>query len=338
AKRGEDTREARNEEYRAPRGAAPHAPRNQEPRPPRGATPRGEDNRAPRPGAPRAPRGEAAPPAAPREPMPARERFEDLPRRADRNDFEERNDIVFGRHPAIAALEGQGAVNKVWVLNGLRNQEFVTKVRQLAKEKGATVQMVERPKLDQLTNEANHQGVVVSLAMAAYVEIEDVIAKALAQPYPALLLLDGIEDPHNLGALIRSAEGASFAGVVIASRRAVGLTPVVAKSSAGAHARVPVARVGNLAQAAAQLKQAGFWLVGADAEGEKLPYEVDLAVPLVIVIGGEGKGLGRLLAEKCDFLVKLPLGGELESLNASVAGGVLMYEAVRQRWVKDRPV
>jgi 23S rRNA (guanosine2251-2'-O)-methyltransferase len=116
----------------------------------------------------------------------------------------------------------------------------------------------------------------------------------------------------------------------------VGLTPVVAKASAGAIARVPVARVGNLGQAAKTLKDAGFWLVGADAHGEQTPYEVDLAVPLVLVIGGEGKGLGKLLGEKCDFLVKLPLGGELESLNASVAGGVLMYEAVRQRWAKGR--
>ena len=123
---------------------------------------------------------------------------------------------------------------------------------------------------------------------------------------------------------------------MIASRRAVGLTPVVAKASAGAIARVPVARVGNLAQAAKALKDAGFWLVGADAHGEQTPYEVDFTQPLVLVVGGEGKGLSRLLAEKCDWLVKLPLGGELESLNASVAGGVLMYEAVRQRWAKAR--
>jgi 23S rRNA (guanosine2251-2'-O)-methyltransferase len=247
---------------------------------------------------------------------------------------EQRNDIVFGRHPALAALEGEGAVNKVWVLNGLRNQELIAKVRQLAKEKGATVQMVERPKLDALTLDGNHQGIVVSLAMATYVELEDVIAKAKQSQFPALLLLDGIEDPHNLGALIRSAEGAAFSGVIIASRRAVGLTPTVAKASAGAISRVPVARVGNLTQAAEALKSAGFWLVGADAHGEQTPYQVDLTQPLVVVIGGEGKGLSRLLAEKCDWRVTLPLGGELESLNASVAGGVLMYEAVRQRWVK----
>jgi 23S rRNA (guanosine2251-2'-O)-methyltransferase len=247
-----------------------------------------------------------------------------------------RNDIIFGRHPAQAALEGSSAVNKVWVLTGLRNQEFVAKVRDLAKAKGATVQMVEKRKLDALTFDANHQGIVVSLAMASYVEIEEVIAKALAQPYPAILMLDGMEDPHNLGALVRSAEGADFAGVIISSRRQVGLTPTVAKSSAGALSRVPVARVGNLSQAAATLKAAGFWLIGADSEGEHLPYEVDMARPIALVIGGEGKGLGRLLAQKCDWRVKLPLGGELESLNASVAGGVLMYEAVRQRWVASK--
>ena len=241
-------------------------------------------------------------------------------------------DIVYGRHPALAALESERPVNKVWVLKDLKNQELVTKIKHLAKEKGATVQFVERPKLDSLTLDANHQGIVVSIASATYLDLDEAITAALAKPHPALLLLDGIEDPHNLGALIRTAEGADFAAVVIPSRRAVGLTPTVAKASAGAVDRVPVARVVNLAQALTTLKKAGFWLVGADAGGEQLPYELDLTRPLVVVVGGEGKGLSRLIAERCDHLVRLPLGGELESLNASVAGGLLMYEAVRQRW------
>jgi 23S rRNA (guanosine2251-2'-O)-methyltransferase len=267
----------------------------------------------------------------------ARARFEEAPRRErEEDEFVGGGDIVFGRHAALATLEGPQAVNKVWVLNGLKNQELIAKVRQLAKEKGAIVQMVERPKLDSLTLDANHQGIVVSVAAATYVELEDVIEKARESQFPALLMLDGIEDPHNLGALIRSAEGAGFAGVIIPNRRAVGLTPVAVKSSAGAALRVPVARVGNLAQAAEALHKAGFWLLGADAEGEKLPYEVDMVQPIVVVVGSEGKGLGRLLAEKCDFVVRLPLGGELESLNASVAGGILMYEAVRQRWARER--
>lgn len=276
-------------------------------------------------------RSEAGRFEAPRRERPTKPRFEE---QAEPQEEMTGRDIVFGRHPVLAALEGDQAINKVWILSTLTNRELVAKVRQLAKEKGASVQMVERPKLDSLTLDANHQGLVASVASATYVELETAIEKALAEKYPALLLLDGIEDPHNLGALIRSAEGASFAGVVIPNRRAVGLTPVVAKSSAGAVTRVPIARVGNLAQAAETLKKAGFWLVGADASAEKLPYEVDLTQPLALVIGGEGKGLSRLLADKSDMLVKLPLGGDLESLNASVAGGVLMYEAVRQRWVK----
>ncbi|MEB3222447.1 MAG: 23S rRNA (guanosine(2251)-2'-O)-methyltransferase RlmB [Candidatus Sericytochromatia bacterium] len=240
-------------------------------------------------------------------------------------------DIVYGRHPVLAALQGERAVNKVWVLRDLQNQALVAEVRQLAKEKGASVQVVERPKLDALTLDANHQGLVVSLAAASYVALEDLMEQAMAAAHPALLMLDGIEDPQNLGALIRTAEGAGFQGVIIPNRRAVGLTPVVAKVSAGAVDRVPVARTGNLSQAAEALKARGFWLVGADAEGEALPWELDLRRPLVLVLGAEGKGLSRLLATRCDHRVRLPLAGELESLNASAAGAVLMYEAVRQR-------
>jgi 23S rRNA (guanosine2251-2'-O)-methyltransferase len=240
-------------------------------------------------------------------------------------------DIVYGRHPVLAALQGERAVNKVWILRDLQNQALVAEVRQLAREKGASVQLVERPKLDALTLDANHQGLVVSLAAASYVDLDDLMRLSLESPHPALLLLDGIEDPQNLGALIRTAEGAGFQGVIIPNRRAVGLTPVVAKVSAGAVDRVPVARTGNLSQAAEALKARGFWLIGADADGEALPWELDMRRPLVLVLGAEGKGLSRLLASRCDHRVRLPLAGELESLNASAAGAVLMYEAVRQR-------
>jgi 23S rRNA (guanosine2251-2'-O)-methyltransferase len=260
--------------------------------------------------------------------MPARATPDELPS----------GDIVYGRHPVLAALEGTRSVNKVWVLRDLQNQALVAEIRQLAKLKGASVQMVERPKLDTLTSGANHQGVVVSIAQAEYVEIDVLIARAQASPNPALLMLDGVEDPQNLGALIRTAEGAGFSGVIIPNRRAVGITPVVAKVSAGAVDRVPVARTGNLSQAAELLKKSGFWLVGADAAGESLPYDVDLTVPVVLVIGAEGRGLSRLLATHCDHRVKLPLAGDLESLNASAAGAILMYEAVRQRLMRQSKV
>ncbi|MEB3198035.1 MAG: 23S rRNA (guanosine(2251)-2'-O)-methyltransferase RlmB [Candidatus Sericytochromatia bacterium] len=275
-------------------------------------------------------RGEGAAPAPASAPPSPRPRVEES------RDFGQA-DILYGRHPVLAALEGERAVNKVWVLRDLQNQALVAQVRQLAKAKGASVQQVERQKLDSLTSGANHQGLVVSLAEATYVELDDLIERVRSQPYPALLMLDGIEDPQNLGALIRTAEGAGFGGVIIPNRRAVGLTPVVAKVAAGALDRVPVARTGNLSQAATRLKEAGFWLVGADAAGESLPYALDLTRPLVLVLGAEGRGLARLLAERCDHRVRLPLAGELESLNASAAGAVLMYEAVRQRLLAAPP-
>lgn len=243
-------------------------------------------------------------------------------------------DIVFGRHAIMAALESDQSINKVWIYAGFTNQNLLSKIRQLAKSKGAVLQMVERAKLDSLTHNANHQGLVASVAAASYVDLDEVIETARAARYPMLLLLDGIEDPHNLGALIRSAEAAGVAGVIIPSRRAVGVTPVAVKVSAGAASRVPIARVGNVVQAAETLQKAGFWLVAADADAEKLPYEIDLTHAIVLVIGAEGKGVSRLLADRCDQLVKLPMEGQIESLNASVAGGILMYEAVRQRWAK----
>lgn len=317
---------------RTPRkpGGKPSGPR---PTGPRAGSPRGDGPRpAPRPPyrEPEAPFVGAPGTRPPRAPRPVEEAAVDAP--ATEIEAPREKDLIYGRHPAMAALKGDRPVNKVWLLKDLKNQTVVSEVKALAKAKGATVQIVERQKLDALSLDANHQGIVVSIAAADYVDLDEAITTAMAQKHPALLVLDGIEDPHNLGALVRTAEGAGFAAVVIPARRAVGLTPVVAKASAGAIDRLPVARVGNLAQALAALKKAGFLLVGADSEGEHLPYEVDMTQPLVLVIGGEGKGLGRLLAERCDHRVRLQLAGELESLNASVAGGVLMYEAVRQRW------
>jgi 23S rRNA (guanosine2251-2'-O)-methyltransferase len=329
--RGGKSEASRSE--RPARGGKPESGRSE--RPARGG--KAEAGRPSRGGRPEGLRQER-PARPPREERPRRETFEQRHEFADTEEgpgiAEGVGDIVFGRHPVLAVLQGDQPVNKVWILRTLTNRELVNNVKQLAKEKGASVQMVERPKLDSLTLDANHQGLVVSVATAQYADLDEVIEKAKASAYPALLMLDGIEDPHNLGALIRTAEGAGFAGVIIPSRRAVGLTPTVHKASAGAVARVPVARVGNLVQAVETLHNAGFWLAGADARGKALPYEIDMTVPIVVVVGAEGKGLSKLLGDKCDWLVHLPLGGELESLNASVAGGVLMYEAVRQRWAK----
>ncbi len=247
----------------------------------------------------------------------------------------EGRDLIWGRHAVISVLEGDRPVNKVWMLRSLERDSLFAQVRKLAKPKGAIVQLVDRGKLDQLANGEAHQGLIASVAATSYTDFDELVAAAMAAPRPLVVVLDGIEDPHNLGALIRTANGAGAQGVIIPQRRAVGLTGTVEKSSAGAVAYTPVARVTNLVRAIEDLKKAGFWVVGAEADGPHLPYEVDMTGPIALVVGSEGAGMGRLVSEKCDFVVRLPLLGQVPSLNASVAGGVLMYEIVRQRVTRD---
>lgn len=244
-------------------------------------------------------------------------------------------DLVWGRHAVISTLEGERAVNKVWLLRSLEKDSLFPLVRRLAKEKGATVQLTDRGKLDQLSGGQNHQGLVASVASQEYAELSDVIDKAKLHPHPLIVVLDGIEDPHNLGAIIRSAECAGAHGVVIPQRRSASLTGVVEKTSAGALEHMPVARVTNLPRAIEDLKDAGFWVVGAEASGDRWIYDVDMTGAMALVIGSEGAGMHRLVTEKCDFVAKLPLLGHTTSLNASVAAGVMLYEAVRQRLAKD---
>lgn len=253
----------------------------------------------------------------------------------ENNENSENKELAWGRHVALAALEGEGDVNKIWVLKSVMESPFGAKVKHFAKLKGAAVSVVEKVKLDQLTQGENHQGIVVSAAAHQYADLDEVIAKSRQDEHPLLLVLDGIEDPHNLGALIRTAVGAGVQGVVIPQRRAVGLTGTVDKASAGTLDLMPVARVGNLNDLLKRLQKEGFWIVAADSSGKDYPYAVDLTVPVALVIGGEGAGVSRLVRENSDFVVRLPMAGELESLNASVAGGVLMYEILRQRILKD---
>lgn len=259
------------------------------------------------------------------------------PERAPREAAEEppSGDLIWGRHAVLSVLESDRPVNKIWLLRSLERDSLFAMVRKLAKPKGAVVQLVDRGKLDQLASGEAHQGLVASVAATAYADFDELVAKAKASPHPLVVVLDGIEDPHNLGALIRTADGAGAQGVIIPQRRAVGLTGTVEKSSAGAVAWMPVARVTNLVRAIEDLKRAGFWVVGAEAEGEQLPYEVDMTGPIALVVGSEGAGMGRLVSETCDFIVRLPLLGQVPSLNASVAGGLLLYEIVRQRVGKD---
>lgn len=238
---------------------------------------------------------------------------------------------IIGRNAVLEALKSGHSINKVIVAKGTSGGslgEIITR----AKEAKIPVQEMERSHLDTLVEGGRHQGVVAFAAARDYVEVDDILEKAAAKGEdPFILVLDEIEDPHNLGAIIRTAEGAGVHGVIIPKRRSVSLTETVARASAGAVEYVPVARVANIAQTLDNLKKKGLWIVGTDAEGTCVYWEQDLKGPIGIVIGSEGKGIGRLIREKCDYLVRIPMKGQISSLNASVATSLIVYEAMRQR-------
>jgi 23S rRNA (guanosine2251-2'-O)-methyltransferase len=241
-------------------------------------------------------------------------------------------EIIAGKHAVLEALRSGRTVNKIWLAQGSAPHQLQAVVEE-AKKLGVMYQFVDRRKLDQMVDkDIRHQGVVAQAAPYEYADLEDLFQAAKERgEAPFFVILDEIEDPHNLGSVIRTVECAGAHGVIIPKRRSAQVTAVVARTSAGAAAFVPVARVSNLAQAIDALKERGVWIAGADASAGQTAYEADLTGPLAIVIGSEGRGLSRLVREKCDFLVKLPLLGRIQSLNASVAAGILLYEAVRQR-------
>ncbi|RIX47911.1 23S rRNA (guanosine(2251)-2'-O)-methyltransferase RlmB [Paenibacillus nanensis] len=240
-------------------------------------------------------------------------------------------ELIAGKHPVLEALRSGREINKIWIAEGAQkslSQPITTE----AKKQGIVVQFVDKRKLDSMAPGITHQGVIAQAAAFAYVEVEDILNAAQSiNETPFILLLDEIEDPHNLGSILRTAECTGVHGVVIPKRRSAGLTATVLKTSAGAAEHVPVARVTNLAQTIDRLKEAGVWVAGTDVSAKQDVFKTKFDMPLAIVIGNESKGMGRLIKEKCDFLVKLPMLGQLNSLNASVAAGVLMYEVVRQR-------
>lgn len=241
------------------------------------------------------------------------------------------DDILVGRNAVTEALKAGRGINRLLLAEGAREGSF-TEILALAKERGIVCRFSERRKLDSLAGEQRHQGVLAYVSPVAYAELEDILRRAGERgEQPFLLLLDELEDPHNLGALLRTADAAGVHGVLIPKRRSVSLNAAVAKASAGAIEYVPVARIGNIVQTLKFLKEKGFWVAGADMDGEKPYYDADLTGSLVLVIGSEGKGLSRLTRENCDFLVRLPMVGHINSLNASVAGSLLMYESLRQR-------
>ncbi|MFS0724495.1 23S rRNA (guanosine(2251)-2'-O)-methyltransferase RlmB [Paenibacillus sp. 1P07SE] len=246
-------------------------------------------------------------------------------------DIDKQEEWIAGKHPVLEALRSGREINKLLIAENAQKNLTLPIIAE-AKKHGVIIQHVDKRKLDQLADGVQHQGVIAQAAAYRYAELEEILEKAHSRgEEPFLLLLDEIEDPHNLGSILRTAECTGAHGVIIPKRRSASLNATVYKTSAGAVEHVPVARVTNLAQTIESLKKQGVWIAGADAAAEQEVYETNLNLPLAVVIGNEGKGLGRLIREKCDFLVKLPMRGRLNSLNASVAAGVLMYEIVRQR-------
>ncbi len=245
--------------------------------------------------------------------------------------------IIEGRNAVIEALRAGKLIDRLLIQDGAQDGPIQT-IRREAKKRDVLVRFVAKERLDQLSGTGRHQGVIAYAAAYAYAEVADILAAARAKNEPPfLILLDNIENPHNLGAIIRTANLAGAHGVIIPKNRAVGLTAAVARTSAGALNYTPVARVTNLARTMEELKKEGLWFACADMDGTTM-YQLDLTGPIGLVIGSEGDGVGRLVKEKCDYVASIPMKGDIDSLNASVAAGVLAYEIVRQRSLGARAI
>ena len=237
---------------------------------------------------------------------------------------------IEGRNAVIEAFRSGKTVDKLYVLDGCQDGP-VTTIKREAKKHDTIIKYVTKERLDQMSQTGKHQGVIAVVAAYEYASVEDILQKAREKgEAPFIFLLDNIEDPHNLGAIIRTANLAGAHGVIIPKNRAVGLTATVARTSAGALNYTPVAKVTNLGKTIEELKKEGLWFVCADMGGTSM-YQLDLKGAIGLVIGNEGEGVSRLVKEKCDFIASIPMKGDIDSLNASVAAGVLAYEIVRQR-------
>ena len=238
--------------------------------------------------------------------------------------------IIEGRNAVLEAFRAGKTIDKLFVLDGCQDGPVKSILRE-AKKTDTIINFVDKERLDRLANSGHHQGVVAQAAAYEYAEVEDILNAAKEKgEAPFIFILDEIEDPHNLGAIIRTANLCGAHGVIIPKRRAVGLTATVAKTSAGAVNYTPVAKVTNIAKTIEELKKEGMWFVCADMDGQTM-YDLNLTGPIGLVIGNEGAGVSRLVKEKCDFTASIPMKGDIDSLNASVAAGVLAYEIVRQR-------
>lgn len=245
----------------------------------------------------------------------------------------EDSDLIYGRHSVLAVLESDRQINRIWVTSKLRyDPRFHSSINQ-AKAKGTVIDEVGLTRLDRLTNSGNHQGIAILVAPYNYIELGDLIESAkAASESPVIAIADGIVDPHNLGAIIRTAEALGAQGLVIPQRRCAGITSTVMKVAAGALENFPVARVINLSRALEELKEAGFWIYGTTTSASNSLHSVKFSGAIGLVVGSEGEGLSMLTQRYCDFLVSIPLTGKTPSLNASVAAAVSLYEIFRQRW------
>ncbi len=238
--------------------------------------------------------------------------------------------MIEGRNAVIEAFRSGKTIDKVFILDGCQDGPMST-IRREAKKHDTIIKYVEKERLDQLSSTGKHQGVIAMAAAYSYAEVEDILASAREKGEdPFIFILDGIEDPHNLGAIIRTANLSGAHGVIIPKNRAVGLTATVARTSAGALNYTPVAKVTNIGKTIEELKKEGLWFVCADMGGTRM-YDLNLKGAIGLVIGNEGEGVSRLVKEKCDMVASIPMKGDIDSLNASVAAGVLAYEIVRQR-------
>ena len=243
----------------------------------------------------------------------------------------EADGIIEGRNAVIEALRAGAAIDKIYLAKG-ETDKTLGHIASSAREKGIVVVDADRRKLDGMSRTHSHQGVIALAAIREYATVEDILAAAADKgEAPLLVICDEISDPHNLGAIIRTAECAGAHGIIIPKRRSAGLTAIVAKTSAGAVSYMPVARVANIPSLLKDLKKQGVWVFGTAADGNTTLYNADLKGPAAIVIGSEGSGMSRLVSENCDFLVSIPMKGKITSLNASAAAAILLYEAVRQR-------
>jgi 23S rRNA (guanosine2251-2'-O)-methyltransferase len=241
------------------------------------------------------------------------------------------DNLIIGRQPVLEALKSRQSIEKIFIQRGTEGNH-IDQTRQMARRLAIPVEVIDKEQFADLSDDVHTQGIIALIDSYKYVEVEDILAIAQKRSeHPFLLILDEIEDPHNLGALIRTAECAGVHGVIIPLHHAASVNSTVVKTSAGATAHIAIARVTNIAQTMDELKKTGIWIVGTEMDASKLYSDHDYTGPLAIIIGNEGKGIRKLVKEKCDFLVKIPMHGKIESLNASVAGALVMFEAAKSR-------